>query len=220
VTSTKTRGAVVPTAQQAVLRELRRAILGGILAPGTQLIQEALADQLGFSVVPVREALRILESEGHVTYIARKGYFVTEINQADLLEICAIRSELEALAVRSGVPNMAAENFARMQDALDTMDSADAEGDVATLCDADRTFHFEIFRSAGMPRLTRLVTMLWDQSDAYRTAFLRDPAARKKGHVEHRRMLKLARAGKVDELIGLLDDHRLSPTSVFVEPTR
>jgi len=85
-----------PTAQEAVLAELRRFITTGRLRPGQQIVQDALAVQLGVSRVPLREALKILEGEGQVTYVAHRGYFVTELSLSDLLEVYRIREILEA----------------------------------------------------------------------------------------------------------------------------
>ena len=84
-----------PTAQEAVLVEVRSRILRGDIAPGTPLRQEDLAASLGVSRVPVREALRILESEGHVTYIAHRGYRVAELDLDELAEIYHLRALIE-----------------------------------------------------------------------------------------------------------------------------
>jgi DNA-binding GntR family transcriptional regulator len=80
-----------PTTQEAVLAELRRMIARGEIRPGAQIVQDALADELGVSRVPLREALKMLEGEGLVTYRPHHGYFVTELSLADLLEVYRIR---------------------------------------------------------------------------------------------------------------------------------
>ena len=67
------------TTTQHALEGLRRAIVAGELRPGSRIGQEEFAGQLGVSIAPVREALRILEQEGQVTYLPRRGYFVTEL---------------------------------------------------------------------------------------------------------------------------------------------
>ncbi len=88
------------TTTQHALDALRRAIVAGELRPGSRIGQEEFASQLGVSIAPVREALRILEQEGQVTYLPRRGYFVTELEIADLEEIYALRALLEARAAR------------------------------------------------------------------------------------------------------------------------
>jgi DNA-binding GntR family transcriptional regulator len=127
------------------------------------------------------------------------------------MEICTIRSQLEGLAITRGLGALTEQNFATMQAALEEMRVADESGDVVALCRQDRRFHFELFAAAGMPRLTRLITLLWDQSDPYRAVFLSDPASRARGHDEHTAMVALARAGDADALVAMLDHHRTSP---------
>ena len=83
------------TAQEGVLRELRLQIASGKLKPGQQVIQDSLAASLGVSRVPLREALKVLEGEGQVTYHPHRGYFVADLSVADLVEVYRIRSILE-----------------------------------------------------------------------------------------------------------------------------
>ena len=91
-----------PTAQEAVLAELRRAIAAGELRPGEQVLQDALAERFGVSRVPLREALKILEGEGQVTYRPHRGYFVAELDLDDLREVYRIRDLLETEAIDVG----------------------------------------------------------------------------------------------------------------------
>lgn len=80
-----------PTAQEFVLTELRRAIVSGQLRPGAAIRQDTLAESLGVSRVPLREALKILEGEGQVTYRPHRGYFVADLSYDDLREVYRIR---------------------------------------------------------------------------------------------------------------------------------
>ena len=94
------------TAQQHALTWLRRLIVSGELAPGARVNQEDLAARIGVSVAPVREALRALEQEGQLTYLPRRGYFVTELHAEDLEEIYALRQILEERAARHALPTL------------------------------------------------------------------------------------------------------------------
>ena len=105
-----------PTAQEAVLTELRRAIVTGELRPGEQVRQDALAEQFGVSRVPLREALKILEGEGQVTYLPHRGYFVAELDVADLREVYRLRDLLETEAVRAAVPRLTDADVAEISD--------------------------------------------------------------------------------------------------------
>src|ERR1700754_2110691 len=97
-----------PTAQQFVLGELRRSITAGRLRPGTAIRQDALAEELGVSRVPLREALKTLQGEGLVSYQAHRGYFVEMLSLDDLREAYRIREILEEEAVRRAVPQLTA----------------------------------------------------------------------------------------------------------------
>ena len=120
-----------PTAQEAVLIELRARILGGELPAGSALRQEDLAASLGVSRVPVREALRMLESEGHVVYAAHRGYRVAELSVADLEEIYALRAVIEDDLAARAMPAMTADDLAQIHAAYAVL--ADAESSAAWL---------------------------------------------------------------------------------------
>lgn len=197
-----------PTAQEAVLEALRRAIVTGELAPGQQIRQEALAEAYGVSRVPLREALKILEGEGQVTYEPHRGYFVTELSVTDLIEVYRIRTLLESEAVRVGVPRLSEEDVERAADAVADCEAAAARGDLTAMTAANRRLHFGLVEAAGMPRLARLVRVLWDATDAYRSVYYGDGANRDAVNAEHRAVLEAVRRRDVEEAVRLLDIHR------------
>jgi len=197
-----------PTAQEAVLAELRRSIITGDLRPGEQVRQDALADRYGVSRVPLREALKILEGEGQVIYRPHRGYFVAELDVDDLREVYRIRDLLESEAVRTAVPRLTEDDLQRLSDAATDVDRADALGDLAAMTAANRRFHFTLIEAAGMPRLARLTRILWDATDAYRSVYYADTAHRRVVHDEHHAVIKAIRAGETEEAVRLLRDHR------------
>ena len=105
------------TAQELVLTGLRTDILTGELGPGDQVVQELLAERYGVSRVPLREALKTLESEGQVVYYPHRGYFVAELSVADLMEVYRLRSLLEAEAIRHAVRSAIASPTSRASSA-------------------------------------------------------------------------------------------------------
>jgi DNA-binding GntR family transcriptional regulator len=197
-----------PTAQEAVLAELRRAILAGELRPGTQIVQDAFAERLGLSRVPVREALKILEGEGQVRYSPHHGYFVAELDVNELLEIYQIRGLLESEAVRASAPRLADADLARMARAIDDMAAADDRADLVSLTAANRRFHFSLFEPSGMPRTVRMIRQLWDSSDPYRSLYFAEPVHRDAVDREHRRICEAADRRDAEALVRLLDEHR------------
>lgn len=195
-----------PTAQEAVLAELRRMIRHGELPSGTQLAQEALATRLGVSRVPVREALRILEGEGQVVHTPHSGYAVATLDFNDLLEIKRIRELLETDAVRRSMKQFGDHDAERMAAALDDM--ADAADDVGALNIAHRRFHFCIFEPSGMPRLLRMLHQLWDSCEAYQSLRHADQQGREDAHQQHTQIFEAAKTRNTPHLIKLLNKHR------------
>ena len=195
-----------PTAQEAVLTELRRMIRHGELPPGTQLAQEALANRLGVSRVPVREALRILEGEGQVTHTPHSGYAVAKLDFDDLREIKRLREILETEAIRRSMKRFGDDDVTRMSAALDDMSAA--ADDVGRLNAAHRRFHFCVFEPSGMPRLLRVLRQLWDSSEAYQSLRHADKHGREGSHAEHTEIFEAARARDTSRLVKLLNKHR------------
>jgi DNA-binding GntR family transcriptional regulator len=198
-----------PTAQEAVLAELRRSILEGELAPGAQILQDRIAEQLGVSRVPVREALKMLEGEGQVSYAPHRGYFVTELDAAELMEVYQIRDILEAEAVTRALPHLGDDDYERMQEAVDDMEAAEGRGDIVALTAANRRFHFALMEPCGMPRLLRIIRQLWDSTDPYRSVYFGHERHRKTVRQEHRAILRAVRERNADELVRELTEHRL-----------
>jgi DNA-binding GntR family transcriptional regulator len=196
------------TTHEAVLRELRRAILEGNLRPGTQVLQDAIAVELGVSRVPVREALKILEGEGQVSYSPHRGYFVAELDHDELVEVYRIRELLENEAVSVGVPGIADEALAVMEAAMLEMEGADPIPDFLALSAANRRFHFALFESCRRPRLTKMIKQLWDATNPYRSVYLGDEQHRRLVDQEHREMFEAACRRDADEVIRIMGDHR------------
>ena len=197
-----------PTAQEAVLAELRRAIISGDLRPGEQVLQDALADRFGVSRVPLREALKILEGEGQVVYQPHRGYFVAELNVEDLREVYRIRDLLESEAVRTAVPLLGEDDVQRLEDAAADVDRADALGDLLAMTAANRRFHFVLVEAAQMPRLARLVRILWDATDVYRSVYYAENTHRRVVHDEHHAVIAAIRRNDSEAAVRLLRDHR------------
>jgi DNA-binding GntR family transcriptional regulator len=199
------------SAQQAVLDELRYRLLAGLLEPGDQVRQETVASELQTSVVPVREALKILEAEGLIEHVPRRGFFVARLTRDELIELCEIRSALETIAVDRALASVGEAQVERMVSLMAEMNDAEDAGDIVRLVRLDREFHFVVFLAGRSSQLMRLISTMWDQSDLYRAAFLRDERHRVSSRREHELIVEAVRRADRDELVGLLDRHRLSP---------
>ena len=197
-----------PTAQETVLAQLRQAIASGVLLPGEQVRQDALAERFGVSRVPLREALKILEGEGQVTYHPHRGYFVAELDLSDLREVYRIRDLLESDAITVAVSQIGADDLAETEAAMLEVERAAAADDLPAMVEANRRFHFVLVEAARMPRLSRLVRILWDATDAYRTRYYADAHHRESVIVEHREIIDAVRAGDAATAVAVLRRHR------------
>ncbi len=202
-----------PTAQEAVLEALRRALVSGELAPGEQVRQESLAERYGVSRVPLREALKILEGEGRVVYHPHRGYFVAELSLDDLLEVYRLRELLEAEAVMVAVPRLGASDLAAISAACEDVRQANRGDDLAAITDANRRFHFLLFDAAAQPRLTRMLRQLWDATDVYRTVYFSAPSNRRRVEREHDGLVRALTAGRAEEAVRLQAEHRAHSVS-------
>jgi DNA-binding GntR family transcriptional regulator len=204
-----------PTAQEAVLVEVRARILRGDLAPGTAVRQEDLAASLGVSRVPVREALRMLESEGHVTYTPHRGYRVTALDIDELEEIYHLRALIEDDLARRALALRDPDHVASVRAAHARLALAEAPGagDPATLAAANRAFHWAILRPT--PRAERILTTLWDASEVYRARWFARGDNVARGAHEHARALAAVEACDADAVVAVLAEHRSGAVSAL-----
>lgn len=197
-----------PTTQEAALDELRDLIRSGRLSPGEHIVQETLADDLGISRVPLREALKIMQAEGHVTYAAHRGYAVTELSIADLREIHRIRELLEPEAIRAAMAVLTPAQVDRIQALEDEVRAAAASGDLVAMSRANRAFHRALVEPCGMPRLLWHIGLLWDATEVYRLMLYAEDDDRERVETEHRSVVEAILAGDVDEVVQQLTRHR------------
>lgn len=196
------------TTAQHALESLRRMIVGRALRPGQRVRQEDIADGLGVSIAPVREALRVLEQEGQVTYRPRRGYFVTELRRSDLEEIYGLRALLEGRCARRSLPTLDDDARQRIEMAARDCVMAAEAGDVAAELEANRRFHFAVFDSPEQTHTMRLIRLLWDSTEAYRALYYNSPEARRSAVAAHDRIVDAVRRGDADALVAELDAHR------------
>ena len=196
------------TTAQHALESLRRAIVAGELVPGQRVLQDEVAEALGVSIAPLREALAVLEQEGQVTYRPRRGYFVTELRIEDLEEIYELRQVLEGRAARQALPALDAEALERIRTAARDCAEAAAASDVAAELEANRRFHFAILESPDRPQAMRLIRLLWDSTEAYRAIYYNSPEERRLTIEAHDAIVDAVDDRDADSLVAALDAHR------------
>jgi DNA-binding GntR family transcriptional regulator len=196
------------TAQEFVLAEVRSAILNRELLPGEPIRQDALAERLGVSRVPLREALKILEGEGQVVYRPRRGYLVAELSLDDLMEVYRIRRILEDEAARAALPNITSDHLVALTAIQREIEAASEVGDMIAMAQANRRFHFLFLEQCESPRLVRMIRLLWDTTDAYRSVYYGQQPNRVRVNREHRAILTAIGKRDTERVLRLLDEHR------------
>jgi DNA-binding GntR family transcriptional regulator len=156
-------------------RHLRRAILTGELAPGSRVDQNAEASRLGASRMPIREALRRLESEGLVEIMRHRGAIVRPLTFADLEDLYVLRIALEGTAGRLGAARLDEAALARMRGLLPEMAAIVARHDPAAWIEVDWPFHAALYQAAGHPRLLATIRTLREEVGRYRLLGLAQP---------------------------------------------
>ena len=189
---------------EQVVAFVRAGIIDGNFSPGAKLLPRQIAKTCGTSFIPVREALRVLESEGFVTFMHNRGAWVTPLSKADLQDIYMIRIELECEAVRHAAPFTKVE-IAHLDDLLAQSLDRQEHRDHTALIVLNREFHFSIYEKAGSPRRLGLIDQLWLHSARYQRLSLnyRHDGA----DTEHRRVLTKIRRGDLEGAATALKSH-------------
>ena len=180
--------------RDVVFNTLRQAILKGELKPGERLMEIQLANKLGVSRTPVREAIRKLELEGLVLMIPRKGAEVAEITRQDMEDVLEVRTALEELAVKDACDHITDAQLSELKKASNEFKKALLEGkDLVTCADADMHFHDVILSATNNRRLIQMLNNLSEQMYRYRMEYLKDERTHQTLIEEHdaiRRALK------------------------------
>ena len=163
--------------RDVVFNTLRNAILTGELSPGERLMEIKLADKLGVSRTPIREAIRKLELEGLVVNTPRKGAEVANISAEDLRDVLEVRRSLEVLAIRLACDKMTEETLELLHENIDAFKhsiDAKATSDIASV---DVSFHDIIYKSTGNNRLIQILNNISEQMYRYRFEYIKNKEA-------------------------------------------
>lgn len=177
------------TASGYVATKIRETILAGGVPLGSRLDQQALADQLQVSIIPIREGLRVLEAEGLVRIRPRRGAFVAELSIPELREIGWVRERLEELALRLAAPGITPENLGRLQRLNSRMRRVAASARPDQWLELNRLWHFTIYDAGETTLLADMIRSLWDRSLLYRLDRLSKVQNRHNSVDQHDRVL-------------------------------
>jgi DNA-binding GntR family transcriptional regulator len=206
VGATAPRGTRDGDAGVRVADRIREGILAGEFPPGTRIRQERVAQRFGASRLPVREALRILETEGLVRLVANTGAWVTTLTLAECEEIYQMRERLEPLLLHYSAPHLTSEDLERLGDLAR---QAAATRDLDEFLRLDREFHLGSYARAESTHLGELIVQLWNATQPYRRAYsgaLTDDA-RRTVHDEHHLIVSALVDGDVEDAERVLHGH-------------
>ena len=179
--------------RDVVFETLRDAIITQVLKPGERLMEIQLADEMGVSRTPVREAIRKLELEGLVVMVPRKGAYVAGVSMKDIHEVYEVRSALEMLAVTLAAERITEEEL----DALERQVLRESEeedkkesSDLSSIIYIDSSFHDIIYQAAHNQRLVQFISILQEQLQRFRAASLSKPGRSKTALEEHKKIVE------------------------------
>ncbi|MFF5987082.1 GntR family transcriptional regulator [Prauserella flavalba] len=193
----------------AALGYLRDGIVAGRFTPGEKLNQEDIAQALGMSRIPVREALGILAAEGAVEYVKNRGYTVPKISVELLDEIYRMRTLLESDLLRH-IHQPSPEEIRDLNDINDRMREAADSGNLADFVPLNRRFHFAVFELGDAPLMTKMIDRLWTLSESYRALYLYDSRNAARSWHEHRELIEALESMDLERCVSISDAHRRS----------
>ena len=199
---------------EAALAELRDSILSGELPPGAPLRLEELAERLGMSISPVREAVRRLESLGLAVHVPHRGARVSELALDDLRDTYEVRLVLEPLAVRKAAARFTDRDAETARRHLTEYGLARERGELLQARTVHTAFHFTLYAAAGSEWLLRLIRPAWENCERYRAISLQSSGIRAVER-EHERILDACIRRQPDRAAAELTRH-LSATANLV----
>ena len=174
--------------RDVVFNTLRKGILTGELKPGERLMEIHLANRLGVSRTPIREAIRKLELEGLVTMIPRRGAEVANITEKNLKDVLEVRRALESLAIELACERITEEKRRLLEEKLLQVEEAVRTKDTGAIASADVAFHDTIVEATGNDRLVQLISNLGEQMYRYRFEYIKDVSKHSQIMSEHKIM--------------------------------
>ncbi|WP_328587641.1 GntR family transcriptional regulator [Anaerosacchariphilus polymeriproducens] len=176
--------------RDVVFNTLREAILKGELKPGERLMEIQLAERLGVSRTPIREAIRKLELEGLVLTIPRRGAEVAKMTEKNMREVLVVRKALEVLAVEIACEVITQPQIVELKEVAKAFEQSMNSKDLKKIAEADVRFHDLIYQSTGNKRLVQILNNLREQIYRYRIEYLKDASTYPSLLQEHQALIE------------------------------
>ncbi len=193
--------------REVVCETLREAIRGGVLKPGERLMEIQLAEELGVSRTPVREAIRKLELEGYVIMMPRRGTYVANLSIRDVNEVFEIRTTLDSLASGLAAERITDEELERLERLLVLIGEYIEQNDMDKIVETDMEFHDILYQASRNARLVGIIYNLREQLTRFRSTSMSYPGRLKETLEEHIRIVEAIAQGNVELAQKAAEDH-------------
>ena len=193
--------------REVVCETLRDAIRKGVLKPGERLMEIQLAEELGVSRTPVREAIRKLELEGYVIMMPRRGTYVANLSIRDVNEVFEIRTSLDSLASGLAAERITDEELERLQRLLVMIGEYIEENNMEKIVETDTEFHDILYQASRNTRLVGIIFNLREQLTRFRSTSMAYPGRLKETLEEHRHLVEAIAQGDALEAQRAAEEH-------------
>ena len=193
--------------REIVYEQLKIQILTGKIAPGTRMMEVELAEDLGVSRTPVREAIRKLEKEALVVIEPRRGAYVSDVSVKEMVDTLVVREDLEALAASLTAKRITKEELEGLEKKVTDYSEAIASGDMEQIIRADESFHHKIVALSGNKALIQLFSSVQELSLRFRYLYYEDFTRYENMPVEHKEILEAIKIGDGDAARIVSDNH-------------
>ncbi len=190
-----------------VLKSLRQAIVRGAIGPGDRMVENRIAEAMGISRTPVREALHKLEQEGLLERLPRGGFVVLGLSRKDIEETFGIRGVLESYAARLSALKYQRDELVPLHEKAAEYERFLNGRDLDALTRINTQFHDLLYALSRSPRLIRMINELRDQIFRFRQIILSNAALARVSHEDHKRMLERIEKRDADGVERLVKDH-------------
>jgi DNA-binding GntR family transcriptional regulator len=206
--------------REVVFNAIRNAIVSGNIPPGQRLIEKQLAEKIGVSRTPVREALRKLELEGFIEMIPRRGALVKVLNEKDIKDVLEIRASLEGLAARLACENMIPAELRKLKKIKREFDDARKINNLELMLLKDVELHDLIFETARNKRLIQFINNLREQIYRLRLTYLKDDDSRAKIALEHEELVAAIESRDAEKAEAISTLHIKNQEEAVIEFTK
>lgn len=203
--------------RDVVFENIRTAIMEGTLRPGERLMEIQLAEQLGVSRTPVREAIRKLELEGLVIMLPRKGAYVASISKKDLVDILELRVGLEGMAAYYAAERISEDEIKELENISKVLEDYIKKNDLENMLKEDENFHNFIFEATGNARLKSTMLSIWEPVYRFRLKYMSDYSLAVNIIEEHNKIMEALKKGEADLAEKLAKEHIEKSEQFMVE---